>query len=94
MFRRSLVGMLSVVALLAAAAPQAETLLIEGLREARAGETQRPRRGMSMETVQSRFGDPVAKNAAVGDPPITRWEYPEFVVYFEYSRVIHAVRKL
>jgi hypothetical protein len=29
--------------------------------------------------------------AAVGQPPIARWVYPSFVVYFERNLVIHAV---
>jgi hypothetical protein len=57
------------------------------------GDNNRPNRGMTATSVESRFGTPQAKLAAVGDPPITRWEYPEFVVFFEYDRVIHAVRK-
>ena len=28
---------------------------------------------------------------AVGNPPISRWEYPGFVVYFEHEHVIHSV---
>ncbi len=27
----------------------------------------------------------------MGDPPITRWVYPDFTVYFEYQYVINAV---
>ena len=46
-----------------------------------------------MDKVASTWGQPAARNAAVGDPPISRWEYADFVVYFEYSRVIHAVQK-
>jgi hypothetical protein len=53
----------------------------------------RPTRGMTQASVESRYGSPVAVKAAVGDPPITRWEYANFVVYFEYDRVIHAVLK-
>lgn len=34
---------------------------------------------------------PAERFAAVGQPPITRWVYPDFVVFFEYSHVIHAV---
>jgi hypothetical protein len=49
--------------------------------------------GASAETVESTFGSPVSKKAAVGDPPISRWEYPTMTVYFEYDRVIHAVVK-
>src|SRR5678816_619197 len=52
-----------------------------------------PARGMSMNNVQSRFGAPSQKLAAIGQPPITRWEYPSYVVYFEYDHVIHSVVK-
>lgn len=52
---------------------------------------QLPGRGMSMETVQNRFGDAREKFPAVGTPPITRWVYNNFTVYFESEFVIHAV---
>jgi len=50
-----------------------------------------PARGMTMEQVASKFGAPLNKLAAVGTPPISRWEYPGFVVYFEGDHVIHCV---
>jgi hypothetical protein len=50
-----------------------------------------PARGMTMAQVASKFGDPVTKVPAVGKPPISRWEYSGFVVYFERDRVLHAV---
>ncbi len=53
----------------------------------------RPTRGMTQARVESEYGAPVAKNAAVGDPPISSWEYQNMVVFFEYDRVIHAVLK-
>lgn len=53
----------------------------------------RPSRGMTQASVESKYGSPVSKRAAVGDPPITRWEYANFVVFFEYDKVIHAVVK-
>ena len=53
----------------------------------------RPTRGMTEQSVEARFGAPVTRVAPVGDPPIARWEYPGFIVYFEYDRVIHAVNK-
>jgi hypothetical protein len=53
----------------------------------------RPESGMTQASVESRYGAPVRKIAAVGDPPIARWEYAEFIVYFEYDKVIHAVQK-
>ena len=53
----------------------------------------KPTRGMTEERVRANFGSPQSTVAAVGDPPISRWEYAEFVVFFEYDRVIHAVTK-
>ena len=50
-----------------------------------------PARGMTMSQVASKFGAPVSKVPAVGKPPISRWEYPGFVVYFEHDHVIHSV---
>lgn len=52
-----------------------------------------PTRGMTMSRVESTYGAPTNRLAAVGQPPITRWEYPGFVVYFEHQHVIHAVRR-
>ena len=53
----------------------------------------RPTRGMSETAVETRFGAPMAKVDPVGEPPIARWEYADFIVYFEYDRVIHAVAR-
>jgi hypothetical protein len=50
-----------------------------------------PARGMSMADVESRFGAPAERYAAVGQPPISRWVYPSFVVYFENQTVVHSV---
>ena len=38
-------------------------------------------------------GAPSRRHAAVGQPPITRWDYPGFSVYFEYDKVINSVRQ-
>ncbi len=72
------------------AAANADTLKMEGMASSDAA---RPTRGMTQASVESRFGAPNERRAPVGDPPITRWEYPNFVVFFEYDRVIHAVVK-
>ena len=50
-----------------------------------------PARGQSMAQVESQFGAPTERFAAVGQPPITRWVYADKVVYFEYDHVVHAV---
>jgi hypothetical protein len=52
-----------------------------------------PNRGTSMGEVEARFGAPAERYDAVGQPPITRWVYPSFVVFFEYSHVVHAVSR-
>jgi len=46
---------------------------------------------MTMDQVSSKFGAPTSKVPAVGNPPISRWAYPGFVVYFEHEHVIHSV---
>ena len=53
----------------------------------------KPTRGMTQDAVEASFGAPQDARDPVGDPPITRWEYPGFVVFFEYDKVIHAVSK-
>lgn len=78
---------------LAASYSPADTLLLDSVDQAQAIADMRPLRGMSMQAVEARFGAPSQRRAAVGTPPITRWDYPEFIVYFEYQHVIHAVRK-
>lgn len=54
--------------------------------------TSAPSRGRTMTQVRARFGTPGHVHPAVGQPPITRWDYPSFVVVFEYNRVIDSVR--
>ena len=51
----------------------------------------RPARGMSMDKVEAKYGAPTERVPAVGQPPITRWKYPGFEVYFEHHLVIHTV---
>ena len=72
-------------------AANAETLEMEGMSQSSDGA--RPASGMTAESVEAKFGAPDAKVAPVGDPPISRWEYKDFVVFFEYDRVIHTVVK-
>ena len=54
-------------------------------------ELPRPTRGMTRDTVLARFGGPISMSAAVGEPPISRWEYGRFVVVFEHETVLHSV---
>ena len=73
------------------ASVNADTLKTSGISAGEDGS--RPVRGTTQTQVEAKYGSPVTKMAAVGDPPISRWEYPDFTVYFEYDRVIHAVIK-
>jgi hypothetical protein len=50
-----------------------------------------PTRGMTMDEVTAKFGPPTTKVPAVGKPPISRWEYSGFIVYFEFDHVVHSV---
>jgi hypothetical protein len=56
-----------------------------------AAPSERPENGMRMSDVEARYGAPATRYPAVGQPPITRWDYPGMVVYFEFDRVLHAV---
>jgi hypothetical protein len=69
----------------------AETVVTENGIAVKQSDVATPARGMSMDEVAARFGAPVTKVPAVGRPPIARWEYPGFVVYFENTHVIHTV---
>ncbi len=50
-----------------------------------------PDRGESKVQVLDRFGLADEEHPAVGKPPITRWDYRTFSVYFEGNRVINSV---
>lgn len=55
-----------------------------------------PRKGQDMGLVAKEFGEPKTKYPAVGggqprQPPITRWDYEAFSVFFENSHVVDAV---
>jgi hypothetical protein len=80
---------------LGALAPSAhaELLVIDGQVKVRAVDGPTPTRGMSMRSVEERFGAPENRAPAVGQPPITRWDYPGFSVYFENERVLHTVAR-
>ena len=93
MVRQKCLAFLAIATLSALSTVHAESLIVENIDKSSAALTARPSRGMSMESVESKFGQPVTKRGAIGDPPIARWEYSTFVVYFEYRNVIHAVTK-
>lgn len=55
-----------------------------------------PMKGMTMSTVRRDFGEPKVQHAPKGGgkrqhPPITRWDYDGFSVFFERANVIDVV---
>ena len=87
----SLAGGIALVCFGFAAAARADTIVVDDQVQLREAGVETPRRGTSMKAVEARFGAPANRHAAVGKPPITRWDYPGFSVYFEYDHVVHAV---
>ena len=75
----------------AAFAVHAETIVFNDEVMVRESTVERPRGGMKMEQVERKFGEPTKRHETVGKPPITRWDYPQFSVFFEGDRVIHSV---
>lgn len=67
----------------------ADTLIIDRISQEK--DIHLPQRGMSMEQVSAEFGEPEIKHASVGSPPIIKWDYSNFTVYFETNKVITAV---
>jgi hypothetical protein len=52
-----------------------------------------PERGMNKAEVRAQFGKPGRVRPAVGQPPISRWDYDGFSVYFENDTTLHSVRE-
>jgi hypothetical protein len=48
-------------------------------------------RGASMDSVEKKLGLPEKKHAAIGKPPITRWDYASYSVFFEHNHLLHIV---
>lgn len=56
-------------------------------------QTPRPTLGQTKAQVSTAFGLPIRTQTDVGQPPISRWHYKKFTVYFEGNTVIHSVLK-
>ena len=75
-----------------AAGPQA----VNGAAPGAVAPASLPVKGQTMAAVLKRYGEPQQKHAPVGGdapkhPPITRWDYAAFSVFFERSHVVDAV---
>jgi hypothetical protein len=86
-----LCGLAACTSLVASGAAVAETLVVNDQLTVPTSSVATPKRGSTMTDVEKHFGAPVEKHATVGQPPITRWDYNGFSVFFEHDRVIHAV---
>jgi hypothetical protein len=69
----------------------AETIVVNDQVQVAPSQIDRPKRGSTMGDVEKHFGAPVNRHPTVGAPPITRWDYNGFSVFFEKDRVIDAV---
>ncbi len=84
---------------LIAPAVHADTLHVKESLQAKVRQEQHmnlPRRGMTMAQVEREYGAPLRKLQTRGGdtprhPPINRWEYAKYIVYFERNHVIHSV---
>ena len=82
------------VAALAAPAALAERIKVPvGAQGSAAVGEGLPARGASEAEVEARWGAPSVRHPAIGQPPIERWDYPDFAVYFETGHVVHSVLK-
>jgi hypothetical protein len=91
---RILAALLCGCALISAAV--AETIVVNDQVQVRDSQLERPKRGLTMDQVEKQFGAPSTRHPAVGgssqqQPPITRWDYSGFAVFFEHDRVIDSV---
>jgi len=69
----------------------AELVVEDGKVAVAASNTPQPTRGELMKSVEKQFGAPTTRHPTVGKPPITRWDYASFSVFFEGDRVIDSV---
>jgi hypothetical protein len=83
------------LALIFVATPlQAETLLLDAIAAEPPNNSAgllRPSPGTDMQKVEARFGKPESTYGPVGEPPISRWTYPDYSVYFEFDKVLTSV---
>jgi hypothetical protein len=70
---------------------RAELIIDDGKVAVAPANEPQPARGSLMRTVEKEFGAPATRHPTVGKPPITRWDYPNFSVFFEGDRVIDTV---
>lgn len=89
---RRFAAIVSLASLAVVSPSQAETIKIGVSKQSPEWQSvSRPPLGMKMDEVASQFGEPQQRHPAIGEPPISRWDYEKFSVYFEYQTVLHTV---
>lgn len=88
---RKLIAVASLFVATASPLAFADTLVVDKIKTDAASAAERPVRGQTMKQVAARYGEPGEKIAAVGKPPISRWVYADYTVYFEHDKVLHTV---
>lgn len=89
MFRNTFKSIAVVAFLVTAGSVAADVLLIEEVRERMQRDL--PENGLTKSEVEQRYGRPNERRAPVGEPPISRWLYDDYSVYFEHDLVIESV---
>lgn len=84
---------LSIFCCLALPAAADEVVIPVGQQAADKSTIERPHNGKTKEQVREKYGDPMEWSDPVGEPPISSWEYQDFIVYFEHDQVLHSVLK-
>jgi hypothetical protein len=77
------------ILLLMAGLASADVLIIDEVRQVERMDL--PKNGHTMAEIESAYGAPRQRHDAVGEPPITRWDYDTYSVYFEHNLVLYSV---
>lgn len=85
MYKTALAGLLLTLAL----PLSADVLILDEVRQVERMNV--PVNGQDKVTVETLFGSPTKRHAPVGEPPITRWDYEGYSVYFEHDLVLYSV---
>lgn len=85
MFKTALAGLLLSLSL----PLSADVLILDEVRQVESMNV--PANGQDKATVETLFGSPTKRHDAVGEPPITRWDYDGYSVYFEHDLVLYTV---
>jgi hypothetical protein len=85
---RTLVSLL-ILLLIGSTPTLADVLLVDSIQSA--PQVKAPQNGLSMSQIRQQYGSPLAELPAVGEPPISRWDYDGFSVFFENDLALHSV---